>query len=37
LLPMVIDHLTPNGTVPNHGSDVLNTALDAFKAKFLTS
>jgi uncharacterized protein YidB (DUF937 family) len=37
LLPMVIDHLTPNGTVPNHGPDVLNTALDALKAKFLTS
>jgi len=37
LLPMVVDHLTPNGTVPNHGSDALNTALDAFKAKFLTS
>jgi uncharacterized protein YidB (DUF937 family) len=37
LLPVVVDHLTPNGTIPNHGSDVLNTALDAMKAKFLTS
>jgi uncharacterized protein YidB (DUF937 family) len=37
LLPMVVDHLTPNGTVPNHGSDALNAAMDAFKAKFITS
>jgi uncharacterized protein YidB (DUF937 family) len=37
LLPLVIDHLTPNGTVPNHPPDALDSALTALKTKFLTT
>ncbi len=37
LLPMVIDHLTPNGTVPNHSSSELDGALGMLKSKLLGS
>lgn len=33
LLPVVVDHLTPNGSVPNHSSDELNAALGVLKSK----
>ena len=35
LLPMVVDHLTPNGTVPGHDSALLNMAMGALKSKLL--
>jgi uncharacterized protein YidB (DUF937 family) len=33
LLPMVVDHLTPNGTVPAHDPAAVNAALGTLKAK----
>ncbi len=33
LLPLVIDHLTPNGAVPDHDSAVMNAALGELKSK----
>jgi uncharacterized protein YidB (DUF937 family) len=33
LLPVVVDHLTPNGTVPNHAPGEMDTALNALKSK----
>jgi len=33
LLPLVVDHLTPNGTVPNHSTTDLANALSGLKAK----
>ncbi len=33
LLPVVVDHLTPNGTVPSHSSDEVNAALGLLKSK----
>ncbi len=35
LLPLVVDHLTPNGTVPNHSPTDVNAALGALKSKLL--
>ena len=35
LLPLVVDHLTPNGTVPDHNSALLNLAMGALKSKLL--
>jgi uncharacterized protein YidB (DUF937 family) len=35
LLPLVVDHLTPNGTVPPHSPDEVNAALDVLKQKLL--
>jgi uncharacterized protein YidB (DUF937 family) len=37
LLPMVVNHLTPNGTVPNQSSAELGNALGALKTKLLGS
>ena len=37
LLPMVVDHLTPNGTVPGHSPAELENALGGLKAKLLAS
>ena len=33
LLPMVVDHLTPNGSVPDHNSALMNAALGELKSK----
>ena len=33
LLPIMIDHLTPNGTTPNHTPDELDSALGVLKSK----
>ncbi len=33
LLPVVINHLTPNGTVPTHSPDAVTSELDALKSK----
>lgn len=33
LLPLVVDHLTPNGTAPAHNPGEVNAALGALKAK----
>ena len=33
LLPVVVDHLTPNGTVPDHAPGELNAALGVLKSK----
>jgi uncharacterized protein YidB (DUF937 family) len=33
LLPLVVDHLTPNGTVPPHSPADVETALGGLKAK----
>ena len=33
LLPVVIDHLTPNGTVPPHSPGEVNAAMGALLAK----
>ena len=33
LLPLVVDHLTPNGTVPNHSSADMSSALNLLKGK----
>lgn len=35
LLPLVVDHLTPNGTVPAHSPADVNAALGALKTKLL--
>ena len=35
LLPLVVDHLTPNGTVPSHSPSDVNAALDVLKQKLL--
>ena len=35
LLPLVVDHLTPNGTVPNHAPGELDSALGLLKSKLL--
>jgi len=35
LLPMVVNELTPNGTVPQHDSALLNLAMGALKSKLL--
>jgi len=37
LLPIVVDHLTPNGTVPNHSPAELSSALGGLKTKLLGS
>jgi len=37
LLPVVVDHLTPNGTVPPHSPTDVNAALDVLKQKVLGS
>ena len=37
LLPVMINHLTPNGTVPNQSSAELGSALGALKTKLLGS
>jgi len=37
LLPLVVNHLTPNGTVPNQSSAELGSALGALKSKLLGS
>lgn len=37
LLPVVVDHLTPNGQVQNHTPDQLSDALGALKSKLLGS
>ena len=31
LLPQVVNHLTPNGTVPEGGTDALSGLLNTFK------
>lgn len=36
LLPVVVDHLTPNGTVQNHTPDALDGALNVLKSKLFT-
>jgi uncharacterized protein YidB (DUF937 family) len=36
LLPLVVDHLTPNGTVPAHNSALLDMAMGALKSKLLS-
>jgi uncharacterized protein YidB (DUF937 family) len=33
MLPIVVDHLTPNGTVPNHAPGELDSALNLLKSK----
>ena len=33
ILPQVVDHLTPNGTVPNHAPDELGSAMGFLKSK----
>ena len=35
LLPLVVDHLTPNGTVPAHSPADVNAALGVLKQKLL--
>ena len=35
LLPLVVDHLTPNGTVPAHSPTDVNAALGVLKQKLL--
>lgn len=37
LLPMVVDHLTPNGTVPPHSAADVENALGGLKSKLLGS
>jgi len=37
LLPVVVDHLTPNGTVQNHSPAELQDALGVLKSKLLGS
>jgi len=37
LLPVVVDHLTPNGTVPGHSVPDVDSALSALKSKLLGS
>jgi uncharacterized protein YidB (DUF937 family) len=37
LLPVVVDHLTPNGTVPNHSAADVENALSGLKSKLLGS
>lgn len=36
LLPVVVDHLTPNGTVPNHAPGEMDSALNALKSKLFS-
>jgi uncharacterized protein YidB (DUF937 family) len=33
LLPLIVNHLTPNGTVPEHSPEVLNAAMGELKSK----
>ncbi len=35
ILPLVVDHLTPNGTAPNHTPGELDNALGLLKSKLL--
>ncbi len=35
LLPLVVDHLTPNGTTPPHDPNAVNSALSVLKQKLL--
>jgi len=37
LLPVMVDHLTPNGTVQNHTPDELDNALGVLKSKLFGS
>jgi uncharacterized protein YidB (DUF937 family) len=37
LLPVMVNHLTPNGAVQNHTPDELDSALGALKSKLLGS
>ena len=37
LLPVVVDHLTPNGTVPGHSVPEVDSALAVLKSKLLGS
>ena len=37
LLPIVVDHLTPNGTVPNQSAADVESALGGLKSKLLGS
>ena len=37
LLPIVVDHLTPNGTVPNQSATDVESALGGLKSKLLGS
>jgi len=37
LLPVVVDHLTPNGTVPGHSVPEVDSALGALKSKLFGS
>ena len=37
LLPVMVDHLTPNGTVQNHTPDELDNALGVLKSKLVGS
>jgi uncharacterized protein YidB (DUF937 family) len=37
LLPLVVDHLTPNGTVPDHNSALLDMAMGVLKSRLLAS
>jgi uncharacterized protein YidB (DUF937 family) len=37
LLPMVVNHLTPNGTVPAHSPTDVENALGELKTKLLGS
>lgn len=37
LLPIVVDHLTPNGQVPPHSPGAVNDALAGLKARLLGS
>jgi uncharacterized protein YidB (DUF937 family) len=37
LLPLMVDHLTPNGTAPNQSGDELAGALGVLKSKLLGS
>ncbi len=36
MLPIVVDHLTPNGTVPNHAPGELDGALSLLKSKLFS-
>ncbi len=35
LLPLIVNHLTPNGTVPPHDSGLLDAAMGELKTKLL--
>ena len=34
MLPVIVDHLTPNGTTPDHAPGEVTAALGALKSKF---